>query len=519
MNVYIRLAHHLRQIANSAATGSGKTAKSICHYLKSLIKNLSTSQLTIIALSTFACFVLVWVYFDRVASFEASHYALARTSSVEVASQISFILKERQRHVQLFAEDNQERLRQLRIAPENDTARKEMGLAIKRIFPDYFAFTITDIKGEPIMDDFDGFVGDICVQDIKVFAKNHQNTARIHPNNYHYHFDVMAEWHDADATSYFLMVSFEPTELSQLLKAIEPQGHNLMLITNTSQPMIEVTANGGRDKTPRSDYRLSEEELARILARYPVELSGWEVADLEQLDFFSNYRSQTRNSLTVFLLTFSLAIGASLVLLRREELRRQAAEHDREELVSVITQMALYDSLTKLPNRRLLNDRLNQAMDGSRRSGRYGALMFLDLDNFKPINDTHGHFVGDLLLTEAANRLKNIVRGLDTVARLGGDEFVVMLNELDIDKVKSTSQANIVAEKIRETLSKLYLLTINHEGKVGTTIEHHCTVSIGVALFVDHKTSQDDILKRADAAMYQAKEAGRNLIRFYDSND
>ena len=158
-------------------------------------------------------------------------------------------------------------------------------------------------------------------------------------------------------------------------------------------------------------------------------------------------------------------------------------------------------------------------MAASKRSDLYCALMFLDLDNFKPLNDTDGHEVGDLLLIEAADRLKSCVREMDTVARFGGDEFVVMLSDLNADKAKSTSQAEIVAEKIRITLSQPYLLTIKHEGKVDTTIEHHCTASIGVALFINHEASQNDILKWADTAMYQAKEAGRNSIRFYDSKD
>ncbi|MFA5081102.1 MAG: PAS domain S-box protein [Hydrogenophilaceae bacterium] len=189
---------------------------------------------------------------------------------------------------------------------------------------------------------------------------------------------------------------------------------------------------------------------------------------------------------------------------------RKAAEDE-------IKNMAFYDPLTQLPNRRLLSDRLSQALAASQRSGRYGALMFLDLDNFKPLNDTHGHVVGDFLLIDAANRLSNCVREMDTVARFGGDEFVVMLQDLHADKAESTSQAKIVAEKIRIALSEPYRLTTRQEGKGEATIEHHCTASIGVALFIDHETDQKDILNWADAAMFAAKEAGRNLIRFYDS--
>ncbi len=190
---------------------------------------------------------------------------------------------------------------------------------------------------------------------------------------------------------------------------------------------------------------------------------------------------------------------------------------ERKQMEDQIRQLAFYDSLTNLPNRRLLNDRLSQAMAGSKRNGTYAALMMLDLDNFKPLNDAYGHPAGDLLLVEVANRLKACVREIDTVARFGGDEFVVLLNKLDNDEAQSTLQAGRVAEKIRDSLSAPYRLTIKKSMEnTDTTVEHTCSASIGVIVFSNHEASQDDIVKWADDAMYQAKDAGHNLIRFYD---
>ena len=188
----------------------------------------------------------------------------------------------------------------------------------------------------------------------------------------------------------------------------------------------------------------------------------------------------------------------------------------RKEMEFQIRQMAFQDMLTNLPNRRLLNDRLNQTMAANTRSGYYGAVLFLDLDNFKPLNDRHGHETGDLLLIEVAERLKHCVREMDTVARFGGDEFVVMISELDVDRAESIAQAGTVAEKIRTVLSDPYFLTIQRDGKTEKALTHHCTASIGVALFIGHEASKDEILKWADAAMYRAKESGRNRVRFYD---
>ncbi|QVL48147.1 MAG: ABC transporter substrate-binding protein [Thiocapsa sp.] len=192
---------------------------------------------------------------------------------------------------------------------------------------------------------------------------------------------------------------------------------------------------------------------------------------------------------------------------------------ERKQMEDHVRQLAFYDSLTRLPNRRLLNDRLSQTMAVSKRCACYGALMFLDLDNFKPLNDKHGHVVGDILLLEVANRLKNCVRETDTVARFGGDEFVVLVGDLMAEKTDARVQAKHIAEKIRSSLAQAYFLTFARESGAETTVEHHCTASIGVALFIHHEASQDDILKWADKAMYQAKEAGRNQIRFYDVRD
>lgn len=205
----------------------------------------------------------------------------------------------------------------------------------------------------------------------------------------------------------------------------------------------------------------------------------------------------------------------SLVLRLLWTKRRLVEEHGLVVAQQIkMQELAFYDTLTTLPNRRLLNDRLSQAMAASNRSSCYGAIIFIDLDNFKPLNDTYGHATGDLLLIEAANRLKNCMREMDTVARFGGDEFVVLLSELDVDKNKSIDQASTVAEKIRTSISNPFILKIKNVQDVETYVEHRCTASMGVTLFINHEATQDEVLKWADAAMYQAKEDGRNLIRF-----
>jgi diguanylate cyclase (GGDEF)-like protein/PAS domain S-box-containing protein len=180
-----------------------------------------------------------------------------------------------------------------------------------------------------------------------------------------------------------------------------------------------------------------------------------------------------------------------------------------------IHNLAYYDPLTHLPNRRLLTDRLIMTAAASRRSGRYSAVMFVDLDNFKPLNDEYGHVAGDLLLIEAARRITQCVRAVDTVARFGGDEFVVILGELGVDEHGSVAQAATVAEKIRASLAEPYFLSLQKKEKSKhLTIEHRCTSSIGVTVFVDHTSCHETLLRDADIAMYQSKKSGRNQVSF-----
>ncbi|ADI29843.1 EAL domain-containing protein [Methylotenera versatilis] len=180
--------------------------------------------------------------------------------------------------------------------------------------------------------------------------------------------------------------------------------------------------------------------------------------------------------------------------------QRKAAEEE-------IRNLAFYDSLTGLPNRRLLIDRLKHALAASARSKMYGAVLFLDLDNFKTLNDTLGHDVGDLLLQQVAKRLSATSREDDTIARIGGDEFVVILENLSDKPMEAAEHAKVICDKYLSILNESYTLS-----------KYEClsSPSIGVTLFNDHQSGIEELLKQADIAMYQAKKAGRNAIRFFD---
>ena len=180
---------------------------------------------------------------------------------------------------------------------------------------------------------------------------------------------------------------------------------------------------------------------------------------------------------------------------------------DRKMSEEKIRKLGYFDSLTALPNRQLLMDRLNHALASGVRRHQYGALILIDLDHFKNINDTLGHQQGDLFLKQVAQRLETSVRNSDTVARLGGDEFVVLLENLGEDETQAASQVATVAEKIRLQLSRYY--------EIGYW-EQVCTISMGITLFGEHAEEVDEILIRADLALYKAKDSGRNALCFFD---
>jgi diguanylate cyclase (GGDEF)-like protein len=193
------------------------------------------------------------------------------------------------------------------------------------------------------------------------------------------------------------------------------------------------------------------------------------------------------------------------VLKRAEELAKQKLALEASE--AEVKKLAFYDALTELPNRRLLNERLQSVQLTSSRTRKYAALMFLDMDRFKILNDTLGHDYGDLMLIEVANRLRSSVRESDTVARLGGDEFIVLLDMLDEQFTVAMGSATLIAEKIRASLATPYTLK---------NTNYNSSPSIGVTMFFGKEMLAEDIYKQADIAMYEAKNGGRNRVCFFD---
>lgn len=214
----------------------------------------------------------------------------------------------------------------------------------------------------------------------------------------------------------------------------------------------------------------------------------------------SKWRNFKKQESVEELVTLGLTLDGMATSIEKEIAERKAANEE-------IKHLAFYDTLTNLPNRRLLMDRLQQASISSERNQTENALVFIDLDKFKALNDTLGHAMGDLLLQQVAQRLKSCVREEDTVARLGGDEFVLLLSGLSSDSLGATVQAKRIGEKILVSLNEVYQL--------GEHV-YQCSASVGIALFGGKAQSIDQLMTQADMAMYQAKQSGRNALRFFE---
>lgn len=250
-----------------------------------------------------------------------------------------------------------------------------------------------------------------------------------------------------------------------------------VFVSKTWKEMLGHSEDEVGDGLDEWTKRIHPEDQAEALATLQAYLDG------KTPIYVSEHRMRCRDGSYKWILDRGMVVSRDVNGKPLRLIGTHADITQRKQLEEQIRQLAYHDPLTKLPNRRLLFDRLSQTMVASKRSGRYGALMYLDLDNFKPLNDTRGHEAGDLLLQEVARRLTSCVREIDTVSRFGGDEFVVLLSDLNVDKVESSAQAEIIAEKIRLALAEPYVLTIKHDGGADSTVEHQCSASIGVMVF------------------------------------
>lgn len=459
---------------------------------------------------------LAWLGHQRYEDFLTANKLAADNATSMAAAAVETFITDHQRIVQIFLEDNFEDIYALSDDPENWDLYERVNDKLDRFFPDFFSLNIATASGDPIIDDFDGNLGEICVEDMKSFVLNNKRIIRVHPNYNLYHFDVIVKF-QADGQDRLFFVSFGLDEISRLLKATQPENHDLLLTLHTNTYLIEVTVGGSRDKIyDRDDYRFTDSETGRIVSSSHVTNTSWDIVDLYHSGLLSSYRNAliVEGSITYGFFLF-------IVLLLRRYLAKE--EHRRNDAEAVLTlrseevaklnsellsrnkelsEISVTDELTGLYNRRYFDDHLRQEWNRAKRDNSYLTLVMIDVDHFKLFNDSYGHQKGDKCLRTVAEIMFSSFRRADEfVSRYGGEEFAVVI--AGNDKQSAYKDVMVYKNKVEEK-------KIIHSPDCN---KPYVTISAGIASVIpSNQETIEGFIEMADIALYKAKEKGRNCV-------
>lgn len=268
--------------------------------------------------------------------FKSYHVAIAKESAQSAANAIEDFINEKKRQVNIFSVYHKKLIRQFINNSQNEHIYTRLQQRITDYFPGYFTFNVVDASGELVRDDFEGYIGNMCLADLNRFNKTGKQLPRVHPNEYSYHFDVLAPL-DSENSQQILFVSFHADLIGVLLQSVKTSGHQLMLINTAASNLIEVTEDGARIKWNRDDYRLSKEELSRVLATYPVSSSVWSVMNFYEPRLFTDFRNTViTQSVSIFVIFIFISLVMFLRIKQEEKLRKQADRY-KDEFLSVVS--------------------------------------------------------------------------------------------------------------------------------------------------------------------------------------
>jgi len=275
-----------------------------------------THYLFILVINLLVAAALLWVGATRINDMQQLHHNIANESVILLADNTSRFLQDKNRFIKIFAGNELGLIRRLAQSPDDTSLNSQLSTKIHAFFPNHFTFTLANNQGETLIDDFEGFIGDICVNDIKRFSLDQIPLPRIHPNPESYHFDVITKYGDDEG---ILFISFHSDILGHTVKSIEAQGHQLLLILTSESHLIEVTSDGARNHWRRDDYRMSIEEKDRILATKTVDNSTWTAIDMSTPALFETIRRHVIFQSVVTQFIFLMVCLSFLVLVWRTE--------------------------------------------------------------------------------------------------------------------------------------------------------------------------------------------------------
>jgi len=290
----------------------------------------------LVIVNVFVACLLIWIGLDRIRDFEFYHNAIAKESTLSASSLVEGFIAERNRQVTLFGRNNDQLIKEFILAPSAEASYLKLQKQILSYFPNYFAFNVVDKSGELVRDDFDGFIGELCVSDLLDFRKRGRHLARIHPNDIAYHFDALAPL-ASELDQAVLLISFHANVMGKLLKNSETAEHQLMLIYQGASNLIEVTANGSRINWERDDYRLSKDEKSRILYEHPVAGTVWTVVDFHSPELFSKFIKTVISESLIIMAIFIFITLMMFIQINREEKLRKQAERYKDDFLSVVS--------------------------------------------------------------------------------------------------------------------------------------------------------------------------------------
>lgn len=482
------------------------------HY-KNLIKNRSAIDRFSFGLLILLFLILCWVIYDKHNNYLINNHNVAETAVKNTTTAIQYALQSKKRILDSFVSDHQAEIIELINAPDSHELFDNLHTRLKRVLPDLFTINLATPDGSLIIDDFDGFTGGMCIDDLKSFVHTDLHLKRTHPNNILYHHDEISAF-VYDQHTYLFFASFSLNEIVKTLRFSTPEGNNLILINQDQENLIEITRSGGRDKIrDRLDFRLTGSELSSITSQSSIPDTHWTVVNLQDSDKMNQHLS----TLIIPAALIFMLVSAVILFMRKainhnfEQLQKVSSEliirnSEVTKLNYELENLSLTDTLTGLNNRRYFDQQFEKEWNRATRDKVSLSVMMIDIDYFKKYNDTYGHIEGDNCIRIVAQILNSCIsRSNEFVARYGGEEFCAV--------VSGTSD---VCLKIAESI---------HQKLADACIEHnqsdfnHVSASIGIADLIPGPSYRPQMLtERADIALYQAKKNGRNCTVVYSKN-